>query len=105
MAKKQEKHSHTAAAKPKAGKQGKDASGKILKMAEQMVKYAHGGVDPYLEIPIRSLTNVSFDPKRRIIEMGVHAEEANIMDAIPHDRIHDLTVDEALRLNLLTERR
>ena len=40
-----------------------------------------------------------------LAEMGVHAEVANIMEAIPHDRIHDLTVDEALRLNLLTERR
>ena len=35
-----------------------------------------------------------------LAEMGVHAEVANIMDAIPHDRIRDLTVDEALRLNL-----
>ena len=40
-----------------------------------------------------------------LAEMGVHAEVANIMDTIPHDRIRDLTVDEALRLNLLTERR
>jgi DNA topoisomerase-6 subunit A len=80
MAKKQEKHSHTAAAKPKAGKQGKDASGKILKMAEQMVKYAHSGTDPYLEIPIRSLTNVSFDPKRRIIEMGDAKQKRNFFN-------------------------
>ena len=40
-----------------------------------------------------------------LAEMGVHAEVANIMDTIPHDRIRDLTVDEALQLNLLTERR
>ena len=40
-----------------------------------------------------------------LAEMGVRADVADIMDAIPHDRIRDLTVDEALQLNLLTERR
>jgi hypothetical protein len=40
-----------------------------------------------------------------LAEMGVRAEIADIMEAIPHDRIRDLTVDEALQLNLLTERR
>jgi hypothetical protein len=40
-----------------------------------------------------------------LAEMGVRAEVANIMEDIPHDRIRDLTVDEALQLNLLTERR
>ena len=36
-----------------------------------------------------------------LAEMGVHAEVANIMGAVPHDQIRDLTVDEALQLNLL----
>jgi len=40
-----------------------------------------------------------------LAEMGVRAEVANIMEAIPHDRIRDLTVDEALQLNLVNERR
>lgn len=40
-----------------------------------------------------------------LAEMGVHAEVANIMEVIPHDRIRDLTVDEALQLNLVNERR
>ena len=40
-----------------------------------------------------------------LAEMGVHAEVASLMEVIPHDRIRDLTVDEALQLNLLTERR
>jgi len=54
----------------KRGKKGGDATEKIVRMADQIVKFAKGGVDPYLEIPIRALSNVSFDPKRRIIEMG-----------------------------------
>ncbi len=36
-----------------------------------------------------------------LAEMGVNAEVAHIMGAIPHDQIRDLTVDEALQLNLL----
>lgn len=38
-----------------------------------------------------------------LAEMGVSVEVAGIMAAIPHDRIRDLSVDEALRLNLLNE--
>jgi hypothetical protein len=37
-----------------------------------------------------------------LAEMGVHAEVASLMEVIPHDRIRDLTVDEALQLSLLT---
>jgi hypothetical protein len=40
-----------------------------------------------------------------LAEMGVHAEVADIMEVIPHDRIRDLTVDEALQLNLVNEKR
>jgi hypothetical protein len=40
-----------------------------------------------------------------LAEMGVRAEVAGIMEGIPHDRIRDLTVDEALQLNLVNERR
>lgn len=40
-----------------------------------------------------------------LAEMGVRAEVASIMEDIPHDRIRDLTVDEALQLNLVNERR
>lgn len=35
--------------------------------------------------------------------MGVHVEVASIMGAVPHDRIRDLTVEEALQLNLLNQ--
>jgi len=40
-----------------------------------------------------------------LAEMGVQPEVADIMAAIPHDRIRDLTVDEALQLNLLNQDR
>ena len=38
-----------------------------------------------------------------LAEMGVRAEAASIMGAIPHDQIRDLTVDEAVQLNLLNQ--
>jgi hypothetical protein len=40
-----------------------------------------------------------------LAEMGVRADVASIMVAVPHDQIRDLTVDEALQLNLLNEGR
>ncbi|MBK6349975.1 MAG: hypothetical protein IPF50_09225 [Proteobacteria bacterium] len=39
-----------------------------------------------------------------LAEMGVRTEIASLMEDIPHDRIRDLTVDEALQLNLVNER-
>ena len=39
-----------------------------------------------------------------LAEMGVRTEIASLMQAIPHERIRDLTVDEALQLNLVNER-
>ena len=38
-----------------------------------------------------------------LAEMGVRADVANIMAATAHDQIRDLTIDEALQLNLLNE--
>jgi DNA topoisomerase VI subunit A len=76
MASKQEKHSHTAA----RSKKSTDASAKIIEMADQMVQYAKGGVDPYLEIPIRALSNVAFDPKKRTIEMGNAKQKRNFFN-------------------------
>ena len=40
-----------------------------------------------------------------LAEMGVRVEVARIMAGIPHDQVRDLTVDEALQLNLLNEGR
>ncbi len=78
---KHEKHSHTSAVKPsRRARKAADASGKIVQMADQMVQYAKGGIDPYLEIPIRALSNVSFDPKKRIIEMGKSTQKRNLFN-------------------------
>jgi DNA topoisomerase-6 subunit A len=44
--------------------------GKIEKLARQVLGHANKGANPALEIRTRTLTNVSFNKKRKIIELG-----------------------------------
>ena len=48
----------------------KKTIGKIEKLAESVLKSVKGGKNPFLEIPIRSLANVRFNEKKRLIELG-----------------------------------
>ncbi len=43
---------------------------KIEGLAESVLKAAKGGKNPFVEIPIRSLANVKWSEKRRLIELG-----------------------------------
>jgi DNA topoisomerase-6 subunit A len=43
---------------------------KIEKLAEAVLKTVKTGKNPFVEIPIRSLANVKFNEKRRLIELG-----------------------------------
>ncbi|HET8541225.1 MAG TPA: DNA topoisomerase IV subunit A [Anaeromyxobacter sp.] len=43
---------------------------KIEKLAESVLKATKGGKNPFVEIPIRSLANVKFNPRKRLIELG-----------------------------------
>jgi DNA topoisomerase-6 subunit A len=43
---------------------------KIEKLAEAVLKTVKGGKNPFVEIPIRSLANVKFNQKKRLIELG-----------------------------------
>jgi DNA topoisomerase-6 subunit A len=43
---------------------------KIEKLAESVLKSVKGGQNPFVEIPIRSLANVRFNEKRRLVELG-----------------------------------
>ncbi len=43
---------------------------KIEKLAESVLKATKGGKNPFVEIPIRSLANVKFNERRRLIELG-----------------------------------
>jgi len=43
---------------------------KIEKLAESVLKATKGGKNPFVEIPIRSLANVKFNERKRLIELG-----------------------------------
>jgi DNA topoisomerase-6 subunit A len=43
---------------------------KIEKLAESVLKVVKGGKNPFVEIPIRSLANVQFNQRKRLIELG-----------------------------------
>src|SRR5580658_3773349 len=62
----------TAAGAVKNGAQAKDKKTleKIEKLAHAAVKTVTAGKNPALEIRTRSLSNVSFNEKKRIIELG-----------------------------------
>jgi DNA topoisomerase-6 subunit A len=53
----------------------KKTAGKIEKLAEAVLKSVKGGKNPFVEIPIRSLANVNFNPKKRLIELGTQRQK------------------------------
>ena len=48
----------------------KKTAEKIDKLAESVLRAVKGGGNPFVEIPIRALSNVSFNPRKRLIELG-----------------------------------
>jgi DNA topoisomerase-6 subunit A len=43
---------------------------KIEKLAEGVMRSVKGGGNPFVEIPVRSLANVKFNERRRLVELG-----------------------------------
>jgi DNA topoisomerase VI subunit A len=66
----------SAAAKAKA----KETSRKIEALAEMIAKSAAKKTSPKMEIPIRALSNVNFNPKKAIIEMGDASQTRQFFD-------------------------
>jgi len=62
----------TAAPRPKrrARRPPGNVTGKLTNLGDQAVQQIHGGKNPSMQIPLRTLSNVTFDPKRSIIELG-----------------------------------
>src|SRR5215471_11180575 len=48
----------------------KKTSGKIEKLADAVMRSVKSGQNPFVEIPIRSLANVKFNERRRLVELG-----------------------------------
>ncbi len=66
----------SAAAKAKA----KETCLKIEGLAEMIVDHAKRRKSPKMEIPIRALSNVNFNPKKAILEMGDAAQTRQFFD-------------------------
>lgn len=66
----------SAASRAKA----KETARKIEGLADSIVKAATKKVTPKMEIPIRALSNVKFNPKRAIIEMGGNRQTREFFD-------------------------
>src|SRR5258707_3807192 len=48
----------------------KQTVAKIEKLAQGVLKTVASGKNPFLDIPVRSLTNVTWSEKRRLVELG-----------------------------------
>ena len=57
-----------------------DAGASIEQLADQIVGQAAKGTDPALDIPIRSLSNVKFNTKSRLIEMGKNTQQRSLFN-------------------------
>ena len=55
---------------PRLDAVSKKTAQKIEKLAETVMRSVKGGQNPFVEIPIRSLANVKFNERRRLIELG-----------------------------------
>ncbi len=55
---------------PRMDAVSKRTAEKIEKLAEAVMRTVKEGENPFIEIPIRSLANVKFNPKRRLVELG-----------------------------------
>jgi len=63
-----------------AATKGKETSRKLEGLAESVAKAAARKASPKLEIPLRTLSNVKFNPKRAIIEMGENRQSRAFFD-------------------------
>ena len=48
----------------------KQTAAKIDKLAQGVLKAVKGGKNPFVDIPIRSLANVTWSDKKRLVELG-----------------------------------
>src|SRR3984957_3589822 len=48
----------------------KKTTQKLIKLADEVLRQVKGQENPYLQVPSRTLANVRFNPKKKIIELG-----------------------------------
>ncbi len=72
-----------ASAKPssrRAKRDGQATQARLAKLADAVVALAEKHKDPFVDIPIRALSNVSFNEKTRYIEMGDKTQRRNFFN-------------------------
>ena len=65
----------------------KKTTAKIEKLADGVLKAVASGKNPFLDIPVRSLANVSWSEKRRLVELGDRAE-ALLLQRLDGEEVH-----------------
>ncbi len=58
----------------------KKTLGSLTGLADGVVRAAKGKRDPYVDIPSRTLSNVKYSPRKRIIEMGTGKNRRQLFD-------------------------
>src|ERR1043165_3803664 len=58
----------------------KKTMGSIVGLADHVVDAAEKRKDPYVDIPARTLSNVTYSPRKRIIEMGNAKNRRQLFD-------------------------
>ncbi|HVT27558.1 MAG TPA: DNA topoisomerase IV subunit A [Lacipirellulaceae bacterium] len=58
----------------------KKTMGSIVELADGVVNSAERRKDPYVDIPSRTLANVHYSPRKRIIEMGTNTNRRQLFD-------------------------
>jgi len=84
MAKKVSKRSaaraERAANKPRISKQDRKTLSQLTGLADGVVRAANARRDPYLDVPSRTLSNVRYSPRKRIIEMGTNKNRRQLFN-------------------------
>ena len=73
---------------PRKDAVSKKTIAKIEKLAESVLKTVEGGKNPFLDIPVRSLANVSWSEKRRLVELGRPEAEALLLQRLDGEEVH-----------------
>ncbi|MCA9290885.1 MAG: DNA topoisomerase IV subunit A [Phycisphaerales bacterium] len=61
-------------------KRDRETIDKIERMAAQVVKTSLAKRDPYVDIPTRAVSNVTFNKTKRILEMGTNTQRRNLFN-------------------------
>src|SRR5262245_56623418 len=81
----------------RAAKKGKDVEARLISLADEVISAAKSNRSPAFQIPTRSLSNVEFNAKRGIIEMGKGKQERSFFNTGMAEKfIQTMLVGDAL---------